>query len=158
MESHAMAKKPLKDRIAEADELCSRQLADANEANERGDKTEAEQLYAKSGFWRDRYNKLAGNSGKARQMSDEHLKGNIDHRPLKASDKPRWDTHGGRYGGKLSDFQAQARNAERESMHSRAARVVEDWKAASGKPMLSAEQSHDLAARIVEAMVWAKGL
>jgi hypothetical protein len=42
------------------------------------------------------------------------------------------------------------------SLHARAARVVEEWKAASGKSLLSPEQSHDLAARIVEAMVWAR--
>jgi hypothetical protein len=47
--------------------------------------------------------------------------------------------------------------AERESMHARAARVVEEWKAATGKPMLSPQVSYDLAARIVEAMVWARG-
>lgn len=55
-------KQSLQERIAEADERCSRHLADANAAAERGDTVKAEQLYARSGFWRDRYNKLAGNS------------------------------------------------------------------------------------------------
>jgi hypothetical protein len=54
--------KTIAEKIAEADERCSRALADANEADERGQKAKAERLYAKSGFWRDRYNKLAGNS------------------------------------------------------------------------------------------------
>jgi hypothetical protein len=55
-------KKPLKDRILDADIRCGQYLADANEAEEQGDKAKAEKLFAKSGFWRDRYNKLAGNS------------------------------------------------------------------------------------------------
>jgi len=54
--------RPLKDRIIEADERCGKYLADANEALESGDKAKADRLYEKSGFWRDRYNKLAGNS------------------------------------------------------------------------------------------------
>jgi hypothetical protein len=47
------------------------------------------------------------------------------------------------------------KNLQRES---RAARVAEDWKSANGKPLLSAEQSHNLAARIVEATVSASRL
>lgn len=49
-------------QIARADELCSRYLADANEALEAGKIKKAEKLYEKSGFWRDRYNELAGNN------------------------------------------------------------------------------------------------
>ena len=44
-----------------------------------------------------------------------------------------------------------------EALHAHAARVVEDWKMAHGKPMLSPAAAHDLAARIVDAMVWARG-
>lgn len=51
-----------KELMLEADERCGRYLADANEAEERGDVERAAKLYAKSGYWRDRYNKLAGNS------------------------------------------------------------------------------------------------
>ena len=57
-----MTKKSKNDRMIEADERCGRYLADANEAAERGDMEGAAVLYAKSGYWRDRYNKLAGNS------------------------------------------------------------------------------------------------
>jgi hypothetical protein len=46
--------------------------------------------------------------------------------------------------------------SQRFSLHARAVRVVEQWKAACGRPMLSAEASHDLATRIVEAMVWVR--
>lgn len=52
----------LDEKIQLADEWCNRYLADANEALERGDKAKADRLYEKSGYWRDRYNKLAGNS------------------------------------------------------------------------------------------------
>lgn len=58
----AAPKRPLAERILDADTRASTYLADANEAEERGDKARAEKLYEKSGFWRDRYNKLAGNS------------------------------------------------------------------------------------------------
>ena len=54
--------RPLSERVQDADERCGRYLADANEADERGDKARAAKLYAKSGFWLDRYNKLVGNS------------------------------------------------------------------------------------------------
>lgn len=54
--------KTLEQKIMEADERCCRALADANEAEELGNKIKAEKLFAKSGFWRDRYNKLVGNS------------------------------------------------------------------------------------------------
>lgn len=55
-------KRTLAERILDADARCNRYLADANEAEERGDKAKAEKLYEKSGFWRDRYNKLTGNA------------------------------------------------------------------------------------------------
>ncbi|UGA46783.1 hypothetical protein HU230_0012370 [Bradyrhizobium quebecense] len=55
-----MSAKTLQERITEAHERCSRHLADANEAEERGDMDKAQKLYEKSGYWRDRYNKLVG--------------------------------------------------------------------------------------------------
>lgn len=54
-------KKPLSERIADADALASRWLADGNEAAERGDMTKAERCYEKSQYWKDRYNLLTGN-------------------------------------------------------------------------------------------------
>jgi hypothetical protein len=57
-----MTKKTLQEKLIEADQWGSRYLADANEAAERGDTVKAENLYAKSQYWLDRYNKLAGNS------------------------------------------------------------------------------------------------
>lgn len=55
-------KKPLAERIIDAEVLGSRYLADANQAAEHGYHAKAEKLYDKSQFWLDRYNKLAGNS------------------------------------------------------------------------------------------------
>lgn len=55
-------KRSLAERIADADARCSTYLANANEAEERGDRETAEKLYAKSGFWRDRYNRLKGDA------------------------------------------------------------------------------------------------
>ena len=52
----------LKRRIMDADERASRWLADGNEALEIGDTAKAEKCYEKSQFWRDRFNKLSGNS------------------------------------------------------------------------------------------------
>lgn len=49
-------------RLVDAEQRCGKYLADANEAEESGDQKKADKLYAKSGFWRDRYNQLAGNS------------------------------------------------------------------------------------------------
>jgi hypothetical protein len=43
--------------------MCSRYLGNANEAEERGQYVKAERLYAKSQYWRDRYNHLTGNGG-----------------------------------------------------------------------------------------------
>jgi len=52
------------EKMIRAEELCGRYLADFNELNERGlGKTpKAQKLLEKGQFWRDRYNKLAGNS------------------------------------------------------------------------------------------------
>ncbi len=49
-------------RINDALTRSSHWLAEGNEAHERGNKVKAEKLYAKSQYWLDRYNKLAGNS------------------------------------------------------------------------------------------------
>lgn len=48
--------------ILEAEIEGAKYLGDANEAEERGDHGRAERLYAKSQFWLDRYNRLAGNA------------------------------------------------------------------------------------------------
>ena len=56
------AKRPLHDRILEAEERASRYLADGNEASERGNHDKAERLWEKGQFWLDRYNRLAGNN------------------------------------------------------------------------------------------------
>lgn len=56
----ARSKKPLNERIAEADTRSSQWLADGNEAAERGDHERAEFCYAKSQFWIDRLNSLLG--------------------------------------------------------------------------------------------------
>lgn len=53
--------KTLQEKILDADERASRYLADGNEASESGKAAKAERLYEKSQYWRDRYNKLAGN-------------------------------------------------------------------------------------------------
>jgi hypothetical protein len=47
-------------RICTAEERCGRYLAEANQALERGDAAKADLLFEKSGFWRDRMNKLSG--------------------------------------------------------------------------------------------------
>lgn len=56
------SKRTLAKRIQDAETRMNTHLADANEAEERGDRAKAERLYTKSQFWLDRYNKLAGNS------------------------------------------------------------------------------------------------
>lgn len=53
-------KRQLVDRIAEADALASRWLADGHEAAALGNADKAERCYAKSQFWKDRYNLLTG--------------------------------------------------------------------------------------------------
>ena len=49
------------ERMIEAEERCSKWLADGNAAEERGDDMKAEKCFNRSQFWRDRYNWLAGN-------------------------------------------------------------------------------------------------
>lgn len=51
-------KKPLRERIIDAEERGSMYLADANEAEERGNSAKAAKLYAKGQFWLDRANLL----------------------------------------------------------------------------------------------------
>ncbi|WP_236611145.1 hypothetical protein [Xanthomonas vasicola] len=52
--------KPLANRIADADALASRWLADGNQAAEAGHQAKAEQCYAKAQHWKDRYTLLTG--------------------------------------------------------------------------------------------------
>ncbi|MEM8515199.1 hypothetical protein RCH14_004559 [Massilia sp. MP_M2] len=56
--------KSLKARQLDAEVRSSQWLADGNEARENGDKAKAEKCYAKSLYWLDRYNLLAGKSDK----------------------------------------------------------------------------------------------
>lgn len=58
-----MATSNTREKLLRAEELCGRYLADFNELDERGlgNTTKAQKVIAKSQFWRDRYNKLAGN-------------------------------------------------------------------------------------------------
>lgn len=55
-------KKPLHERILDAEVRCSRWLADGNEALEAGLTEKAEECYSKSQFWLDRYNLLTNQS------------------------------------------------------------------------------------------------
>ena len=57
-------KKLLKDRQLDAEVRGSQWLADGNEARESGNMAKAEKCYAKSQFWLDRYNLLAGKGEK----------------------------------------------------------------------------------------------
>lgn len=57
-------KKPLAARIADADALANRWLADGNEALEAGNRVKAEACYDKAQFWIDRYNVLTGQGSK----------------------------------------------------------------------------------------------
>ncbi len=50
------------EKVAHADMMGCRYLADANEAAERGKHEKAEKLYAKGQYWLDRLNKLLGNA------------------------------------------------------------------------------------------------
>ena len=49
------------DKMIEAEERGSYWLANGNEALERGNAERAEKCFAKSQYWLDRYNALAGN-------------------------------------------------------------------------------------------------
>lgn len=60
-----MAKKSLHDRLFEAEQRCGGYLAEANEAEERGDFAKAEKLRAKQQFWLDRMNLLSGDGERA---------------------------------------------------------------------------------------------
>lgn len=55
-------KKSIKDKKVEAEVLCSKWVADGNEAMEKGDWNKAQRCYEKSDFWLDRVNKLDENS------------------------------------------------------------------------------------------------
>lgn len=55
-----MPRKPLADRILDAEVRSSQWLADANDARERGDERRAAECDTKSQFWLDRYNLLSG--------------------------------------------------------------------------------------------------
>lgn len=55
-----MSKKPLSERIADAEAKGSAALADANEAFDRGAKKTAEKLYDRAQRWLDKANELRG--------------------------------------------------------------------------------------------------
>ncbi|MCD5327876.1 hypothetical protein ACFFU8_09420 [Chromobacterium piscinae] len=55
-----MPKKPLADRVLDAEVRASQWRADANQARECGDEKRAAECDAKSQFWLDRYNHLSG--------------------------------------------------------------------------------------------------
>lgn len=54
--------KTLEEKIADADARCNNWLAKGNAAEERGNNVLAQICFEKSGYWRDRYNKLVGNA------------------------------------------------------------------------------------------------
>lgn len=62
--SGSAPKKPLAERILEAETRGNQWLADANEANERGDRKRSEYCQEKGQFWLDRANLLLGYSYK----------------------------------------------------------------------------------------------
>ena len=53
-------KKPLSERIAQAEAMAAKWLADANEYAEKGNSRKAEQCEARCQFWLDRANNLRG--------------------------------------------------------------------------------------------------
>lgn len=57
-----VVKKPVSERIADADARGSSWLAMANKLAEAGKKKQAERCYEKGQFWLDRSNKLRGNN------------------------------------------------------------------------------------------------
>lgn len=57
-----MPTRPLADRILDAEVKASRWLADAYRARESGNSERAAQCDAKSQYWLDRYNLLAGSA------------------------------------------------------------------------------------------------
>lgn len=58
----AKSTKTLSERIAHADMMGGRYLADANEQLEKGNKEKAEKLYEKVQYWLDLSNTLRGNN------------------------------------------------------------------------------------------------
>lgn len=56
----ATPQKSVVERTLDAEVRASKWLADANEAREQGDQTQAAKCDAKSQFWLDRYNLLSG--------------------------------------------------------------------------------------------------
>lgn len=54
------SKKPLSERILEAEWLASKAVADANEHAEAGRHEKAQRLFAKAQFWHDRWILLTG--------------------------------------------------------------------------------------------------
>jgi hypothetical protein len=57
-------KKPLTERVLDAETRGNQWLADANEAKERGDRKRAEHCWEKGQFWLDRANRLLGYTDK----------------------------------------------------------------------------------------------
>ena len=58
-------KKPLADRIQDADTKAGMYLGNANEAEEKGNYEKARKLMEKSQFWLDRYNLLTSQGDRA---------------------------------------------------------------------------------------------
>lgn len=58
--------KSLQERIIDAEQRCGRYLADANDAEDRGDWAKAEKLRAKQQYWLDRMNLLSGDGDRPR--------------------------------------------------------------------------------------------
>jgi hypothetical protein len=56
------AMKTRAEKIAHADMMGCKYLADANEAAERGKNEKADRLYEKGQYWLDRYNRLVGDA------------------------------------------------------------------------------------------------
>lgn len=65
----AKAKKPLHQRIADADALANRWLADGNEAAEAGQPAKAEKCYERSQYWKDRYTLLTNQAERSAPKS-----------------------------------------------------------------------------------------
>jgi len=60
----AKPKKPLSQRIADADALANRWLADGNHAAECGQPAKAQKCYERSQYWMDRYTLLTNSAEK----------------------------------------------------------------------------------------------
>ena len=68
-----MAKRPLKERILQADILAGRYLGNANEAAEKGELEKCARLYDKSQFWLDRFNLLTNQADKKAKRIDTYM-------------------------------------------------------------------------------------